>query len=193
MSTGLSVIAIVISVLTAVFAAAVSRTISNQDIRSTTITDYYGSMRELTKLQMDEWRLAHLFEVEENYIAVADTLRAVAPGPGSVESVMLSLKERAAALTLFGLYEHVIYQLEEVSEDGDTVRARFLADAADYFTNRLLANPRLRYLWASDGGNLQCEFEENVRTHYEQYIRQSTDGWDATGPYGDVHLAVADT
>jgi hypothetical protein len=182
----LSILALIISIVTAVYAAYVSQSISNREVTNAAITDYYASMRELTKLQMDEWRLAHLFEVETNYFAVAEILRRVAPEPDGADSVMLSLKERAAALTLFGLYEHVVYQLEEVATDGDTVRARFLRDAEAYFTQRLLLNPRLRYLWAKDGGNLECEFEGNVRTHYETHIKEPGDGWDDKGPYGAV-------
>jgi|HubBroStandDraft_2_1064218.scaffolds.fasta_scaffold114827_2 hypothetical protein len=186
MSTVLSVLALVVSVVTAAYAGSVLRSVSNREITNTAITDYYASMRELTKLQLDEWRLAHLFEVETNYANIAATLRSVAPAPASADSVMLSLRERAAALTLFGLYEHVVYQLEEVATDGDTVRARFLRDAVAYFTQRLLPNPRLRYLWAKEGGNLECEFEENVRAHYKANLKQPLDGWDEKGPYGAV-------
>jgi hypothetical protein len=186
MSTALSIVALIVSVATAAYAGFVLRSVSNREITNTAITDYYASMRELTKLQLDEWRLAHLFEIETNYAAVAATLRGVAPAPSSADSVMLSLRERAAALTLFGLYEHVLYQMEEVANDGDTVRARFLRDAVTYFTQRLLPNPRRRYLWAEEGGNLECEFEENVRAHYKAHIEHPLDGCDTKGPYGAI-------
>jgi hypothetical protein len=186
MSTVLSVIALIVSIVTAIYAAVVSRSISNREVTNTAITDYYASMRELSKLQMDEWRLAHIFEVEANYPRVVKALREVAPEPGSTESVMLGLKERAAALTLFGLYEHLVYQLDEVAADGDSVRARFVRGSAAYFTGRLLLNPRLRYLWSENGGNLQCEFEDNVRGHYQAHIPTPSDGWDESGPYGDI-------
>jgi hypothetical protein len=180
----LAIVALVVSVATAAFAASIAKSVSNREITNTAITDYYASMRELTRLQMDEWRLAHLFEVESNYAAIAKILRQVAPKPGDVDLVMLKLKERAAALTIFGLYEHVVYQLEEVATGGDTVRARFVRDAAAYFTDQLLVNPRLRYLWAKDGGDLECEFESNVREHYRAHISTPQDGWDEKGPYG---------
>jgi hypothetical protein len=186
MSIVLSIIALIVSIATAVYAAVVSRSISNREVTNTAITDYYASMRELTKLQMDEWRLAHIFEVEANYPRVVKALREIAPEPGSTESVMLGLKERAAALTIFGLYEHVIYQKEEVAADGNSVRARFVDDSAKYFTGRLLVNPRLRYLWSENGGNLQCEFENNVRKHYQDGIPAPSDGWDEKGPYGGL-------
>jgi hypothetical protein len=182
----LSIVALIVSVATAIYAAAVSRSIANREVTNAAITDYYGSMRELTKLQMDEWRLAHLFEVADNYPTIAAILRRAAPEPDDVDLVMLRVKERAAALTIFGLYEHVLYQIEEVESDATTVRARFLHDAANYFTQQLLPNPRLRYLWAKDGGNLECEFEENVRAHYRAYVDTSAGGWDEVGPYGSA-------
>lgn len=177
-------IALVVSIGTAIYAASVGRSISNRQVTNTAITDYYASMRELTKLQMDEWRLAHLFEVEDNYATIAGALRQVASESTEIDLIMLRVKERAAALTIFGLYEHVLYQMEEVEADGDSVRARFLHDAAGYFTQQLLPNPRLRYLWARSGGNLECEFEENVHAHYRANVDTSSAGWDETGPYG---------
>jgi hypothetical protein len=184
MDTALSIVALIVSIAAAIYAASVSRSISNREVTNTAITDYYASMRELTKLQMDEWRLAHLFEVVDNYATIAGALQQVASASSEIDLIMLRVKERAAALTIFGLYEHVLYQMEEVEADGDTVRARFLHDAAGYFTQLLLPNPRLRYLWAKDGGNLECEFEENVCAHYRTHVDTSSNGWDEVGPYG---------
>jgi hypothetical protein len=184
MDIALSIVALVVSIGTAIYAGSVLRSVSNREVTNTAITDYYASMRELTKLQMDEWRLAHLFEVEDNYTMIIGALRYVANASDEIDLIMLRVKERAAALTIFGLYEHVLYQIEEVEADGDTVRARFLRDAAGYFTQQLLPNPRLQFLWAKSGGNLECEFEENVREHYSRYVDSSSDVWDELGPYG---------
>jgi hypothetical protein len=184
--TVLSIVALVVSIVTAIYAASVSRSVSNREVTNTAITDYYASMRDLTKLQMDEWRLAHLFEVVDNYATIVGALEQAASESSETDLIMLRVKERAAALTIFGLYEHVLYQMEEVEDDGDTVRARFLHDAADYFTQRLLPNPRLRYLWAKNGGNLECEFEGNVRAHYCTHVDTSSNGLDEVGPYGTI-------
>jgi hypothetical protein len=183
MSNALSIAALAVSIATAAYAGYVSWRISNREVTNTAITDHYASMRELSKLQLHEWRLAHIFEVEANYSRVVEALRDVAPQPDSIEYVMLGIKERAAALTLFGLYEHIVYQLDEVAADGDSVRSRFVLGSAAYFTDRLLLNPRLRYLWSEHGGNLQCEFETNVREHYREHVSPS-DAWDEQGPYG---------
>jgi hypothetical protein len=181
----LSVVALVVSVGTAIYAAVVSSHVSNREVTSTVIADFYAAMRDLTVLQMQEWRLAHLFEVSENYEQVVEPLREVAPDSSAPAVVELRLKERAAALTIFGLYEHTIYQLGKAEDDGDDARTEFLRDAADYLTQRLLPNPRLRYLWSKDGGNLECEFEDAARAHYEANIIAMPHSWDDTGPYGD--------
>jgi hypothetical protein len=182
----LSIVALVVSVGSAVYAAAVSRHVSNRQVTSTVIADFYAAMRDLTMLQMQEWQLAHLFEVSENYAHVVEPLHRVAPDSSSMEAVQLKLKERAAALTIFGLYEHTIYQLGKAEEDGDGARTEFLKEAADYLTQRLLPNPRLRYLWSKDGGNLECEFEDAARTFYETKVPAVPETWDATGPYDEL-------
>ncbi len=184
MTIALSIVALVVSIGSAVYAAVASRHVSNREVTSTVIADFYAAMRDLTVLQMQEWRLAHLFEVSENYEQVVELLRNVAPGSSAPAAVELRLKERAAALTIFGLYEHTIYQLGKAEDDGDDARTEFLQDAADYLTQRLLPNPRLRYLWSKEGGNLECEFEEPARAHYQANVTALPYSWDNTGPYG---------
>jgi hypothetical protein len=185
MTIALSVVALVIAVLSAIYAAIAARNVSNREVTSTVIADFYASMRDLTVLQMQEWRLAHLFEVSENYEQVVEPLRRVAPSSTTSAVVELRLKERAAALTIFNLYEHTIYQLGKAEEDGDGARTEFLREAADYLTKRLLPNPRLRYLWAKDGGNLECEFEDAARAHYQDNVPALPYSWDEKGPYGE--------
>lgn len=182
--SALSIVALGVSVSTAVYAAIVSRDVSHHEVRAAVIADFYSSMRALTVLQIQEWRLAHLFEIAENYPRVVDLLCQVAPASMEPAAVELKLKERAVALTLFGLYEHVLYQLDEAIADRDRLRSKFLIDATQYFTDRLLANPRLRYLWSQGGGNLECEFEEPVRMHYRAHVAPAPESWDETGPYG---------
>jgi hypothetical protein len=178
------------SVTTATYAVVAARKVSHREVTATIIAEFYSSLRELTQIQLDEWRLAHLFEVAENYEAAVQSLRDVAP-PDAVTTTELRIKERAAALTIFGLYEHVVYQLNEAGRAGDKLRKAFLVDAADYFTSRLLQNPRLLYLWSLNGGNLECEFEIETREHHRTHIRPDPEKWDRTGPYEQGHVRGA--
>jgi hypothetical protein len=184
MSTILSIVALVVAVTTAAYAAAIAVRVGHRQITAAVITDFYASMRSLTELQLAEWRLAHLFEVVDNYKSTVAELRAVAPASSTVEATELRIKERAAALTTFGLYEHVIYQRNQALRGRDHGRAAFLTDAAAFFTDRLLQNPRLIYMWAPAGGNLGCEFEAETRQDYEKHITPGPDCWDEHGPYG---------
>jgi hypothetical protein len=186
MGNMLSVISLLLSIGTATYAVIAARKVSHREVTAAVIADFYSSMRSLTEIQLQEWRLAHLFEVADNYKSVVASLRRVAPPAGDVEAVELQLKERAAALTVFGLYEHVVYQFNEATRAGDHLRTVFLNDAACYFTERLLRNPRLMYLWSRNGGNLECEFEAETRAHYRSKIEVSSGAWDEIGPYGQL-------
>lgn len=180
-----SLVSLAVSTAAVTYTAIVARQVSRHEVTSEIINEYYSSLRALTEVQLREWRLAHIFEVAENYETISATLRDVAPDVKDHEKrVALALNERAVALTIFGIYEYIVYQLAAAVHAGDKMRARFLREAAEYFTGRLLPNPRLQYLWSSKGGNLECEFEEAVRDHYKQCVTISPKTWDAKGPYG---------
>lgn len=184
-SSIISVVSLAVSAIAVIYAAKVARQVSRHEVTTGIISEYYSSLRALTEVQLREWRLAHIFEVAENYVAISAMLQEVAPEQTDREArVALALNERAVALTIFGIYEYVVYQLTAAKEAGDQARAGFLSEAADYFTGRLLPNPRLRYLWSHGGGNLECEFEEAIRNHYHQNVAVSPKTWDACGPYG---------
>lgn len=181
-SNVLSVLALLVAVATATYAVIAAREVSHREVTAIVIADFYSSLREVTQIQLEQWRLAHLFEAAENYETLVKSLREVAP-TDQVSCTELRIKERSAALTMFGMYEHVVYQLNEARRAGDRHRQAFLTDAAEYYTSQLLQNPRLMYLWSNDGGNLECEFEAETREHYRKHIKPAPDVWDRTGPY----------
>jgi hypothetical protein len=185
LSNVLSIISLFVATATAIFAVYVTRGISNREVTSAIIAEYYSSMRSLTEVQLQQWQLAHLFETARNYPAVVNELRQVAPPTDDIAAqTRLRLNERAVALQLFGAFEHVVYQLNNAERARDRSLAQFLRDAEDYFTTRLLVNPRLIYLWAPEGGNLEDEFELDVRQRFRAAVPVAEDVWDAIGPYG---------
>jgi flagellin-specific chaperone FliS len=180
-----SLISLAVSAVAVTYTARVSRQVSEHEVTAEIISEYYSCVRALTEVQLREWRLAHIFEVAENYTAVSTKLKEVAPSPANREArIALELNERAIALTIFGIYEYVVYQLEAAKHAKAKNRTKFLLEAAEYFSGRLLPNPRLQYLWSNSGGNLECEFERLLREHYEQNVKVSPKAWDAIGPYG---------
>ena len=185
LSNIVSLISLIVSVVAVTYTARVSRQVSEHEVTAQIISEYYSCVRALTEVQLREWRLAHIFEVAENYTAISAKLKAVAPKPADREALMaLELNERAVALTIFGIYEYVVYQLAAAETAHSKSRAKFLTEAAEYFSGRLLPNPRLQYLWSHNGGNLECEFEKMLREHYQQHVEVSPKSWDASGPYG---------
>jgi hypothetical protein len=184
MATALSIVAIIVAIGTAIYGAVSWSGVSNREVTTGVISDYFTSMHDLTMLQVKEWQLSHLFEIAENYHHAADRLNRLAPTVDELEAERLALRERAVAVAIFGVYEHTVYQLGKAHEDGDRIRISFLTDATRYFAGRLLPNPRLRYLWASEGGNLEGEFESETRRHYREHVGSLEEPWDATGPYG---------
>lgn len=180
----ISVVSLLLSTSAVGYTALVARQVSRHEVTSEIISEYYSSLRALTEVQLREWRLAHIFEVADNYEAISAMLRKVAPKHDDRQArTALALNERAVALTIFGIYEYIVYQLMMAKNARDKTRVRFLSEAAEYFTGRLLPNPRLQYLWSHSGGNLECEFEKDVRDHYQQNVVISPQTWDASGPY----------
>lgn len=54
------------------------------------------------------------------------------------------MKEKLFAVHVFIVYEQVLYQLENSAKPLHRKRRKFLREMLDYFTERLLLNPRLR-------------------------------------------------
>ena len=69
-------------------------------------------------------------------------------------AAVLVVKERAVAMMIFNLFEQVYYQLDVSARHGAPYERELLEKTRNYFTARLLTNPRLRYLWDDSGGKL---------------------------------------
>lgn len=116
---------------------------------------------------MEHWSASHLLETPDNYALVKHHLGiALAPLTDAARSRLL-LSERAVAIVIFDLFEETCYQHERATKQGDPDRVDFLKTVLDYFTGRLLANPRLRWLWSAHGGNMRAFFELQTIELYE--------------------------
>lgn len=58
----------------------------------------------------------------------------------------------------------------------------FLDDVLAYFTERLLLNPRLLWLWSAEGGNMRADFEPPTRAYYDAHVSSGTQV-DELGPF----------
>ncbi len=173
------------------YALYVSRTEARKARDEDTVRSSYDEFEQLGRLRMDHWRASHLFETPDNYAQVKYHLAiALAPLTEAAHSQLL-LSERAVAIVIFDLFEETCYQHERAEKQGDRDRVDFLKTVLDYFTGRLLANPRLRWLWSAHGGNMRAFFEPQTVELYEATLQDGDqlgigDGEnqiDPTGPY----------
>lgn len=149
-------------------------------------------------MRLDNWELSHVLELPETYSEICRTLCSALGDVNDHHRAELLVRERAVAIRVFTLFEQTCYYRDSARKDGDRERLAFLEEVLAYFTNRLLLNPRLRYLWAKGGGNLQIYFEPETVSFYTSCI--STGGpngdevqgtslaIDSTGPYGTAKV-----
>lgn len=187
-----------LAVVVASYAVVVSRRSENAVLHHNTVTGVYDEFDELAQLRLDNWELSHLLELPENYAFVKEMLRGAQTEISDEHEAALLVRERAVAIRVFTLFEQTCYYRNQAVAQKDTERAAFLEEVLAYFTGRLLRNPRLQYLWRSDGGNLCLYFEQGTIEYFDSCmanIPSSDDGTgiDPAGPYGREVDEVADT
>jgi ubiquinone/menaquinone biosynthesis C-methylase UbiE len=148
------------------------------------VENAYRGFDDLSNLRIEHWEQSHLLELPENYHKTRDALTAALGTLSGERRVEMQVRERAIATRIFTFYEQMVYCLRAV-EPVDQPHALFLVAVFNYFNDRLLANPRLRYLWHERGGNLRAYFEQDTITAYEKSAasRQSDVGVDSIGPF----------
>lgn len=140
---------------------------------------------------MEHWKAVHLFEMPENYAFAKGHLTAAVMPLTDAERSQMLLCERSIAIAIFDVFEETYYHRERAKKHGDDDRVVFLDAVLTYFTGRLLANPRLRWLWSSRGGNLCAFFEVDTIGLYDEAlpdigeleVGDGVDQVDPTGPY----------
>jgi hypothetical protein len=181
------VFAVAVSLSALYFAQSSARHVRHED----TIKSYYDQFDELGRLRMEYWDASHLLEMPDNYaLAKHDISLALTPLTEPARHELL-LRERAIATRIFTVFEETYYDRERAKKHGDDDRVEFLNEVLGYFTGRLLANPRLRWLWSHHGGNLCAYFEPETLRLYDEALSDasclpvgdSADEVDAVGPY----------
>ena len=147
-----------------------SSTSANEALTSETIKSQYDIFLDLNRVQVEQWEVGHLFALPDTYRAAAHDV-AAALGPLSPQRhAELMLRERAIALLIFTMFEHGFFQQKQAAQTGETGRAQFLQEMLDYYTGRLLRNPRLMYYWRANGGGLVTYFERETRDCYNHHV-----------------------
>jgi hypothetical protein len=180
-----------IAVGVAIWAAMLARQAAARAHRDHTVSKLYGDFGSLARLRIEYWPAAHLLELPETYEAERARLEIALGRLGAERQQELLIRERGVALAIFSLFEETCYHRAHAESARDAARLVFLDDTLEYFTGRLLMNPRLRYLWRVDGANLRAYLEPHTRLLYEsRCLPESADGdgparldIDPVGPY----------
>lgn len=145
----------------------------------------FGQFIELADIQRQDWRLSHMFQREDAYADTCKLLEIAALDIGPAARAELLLREHGIAELIFTSFQGALYQWRQASETGDA-RLAFYKDVVDYYTDRLLRNPRLVYWWEQGGyGNLSKVW---IREYYEAHVvagRAFESIADVCGPYGE--------
>jgi hypothetical protein len=162
-----SVIALLVSISSGVFTYVSSRESSAAD----TIKTQYQLFADMVKLEIENPYLGHIFAEPRRYNEVkARVVEAVANMPDD-EKAKNNLKERAVADYIFLLFEHTIFQKREAADSFfDWQKAQFDQEVLDFFTGRLLRNPRLLYYWDENLGGLSDALEVVTKIYYKDHV-----------------------
>ena len=134
------------------------------------IKNQYATYYELGKLEIENPQLSHVFALPGWYDQVTKSVAASVGPLNPIKREELLIKERAMARIIFLHYEDVLYQWKHATKMGDTERAIFLKEVLSYYTGRVLRNPRLLYFWSEKGANLEADFENETREHYNDHV-----------------------
>ena len=141
----------------------------------------YALGQSLENHVLTHWRLAHLLCITKaEYEVVSKQVQSELP-PGSRNEMLI--KERTFALYIFIVYEQILYQRNHSWKRLHSQRRRFLEEMLGYFTGRLLKNPRLLGLYASDSAGIRSHLEESTVLHFAECVDFSKAEMDRLGPF----------
>jgi hypothetical protein len=175
----LSILSTILSILT------FQENSSDQAIRS-----QYQMFLELTKMPGTQTEIAHLVALPSKYDDVSTLVSQTFKGASPREIAQAIIKERFIANYIFTLFEEALYQKDRAANQiFNSAKSRFNQEVLDYFTGRVLRNPRLLWYWSTDGGGLSEYYEASTRQYYTEHVLQVLDGSappkpDPVGPFG---------
>lgn len=177
----ISISALIVSVLFAVL----NRDVSIDTVDAGMIRGVYDIFMDLNGMSVSNPEIAHIFELPENYTKTESMLLNFYKDKTDPEIVLCRNKERGTALRIFTMFEHSLYQYQQAMATKRFTRAEFLRQVLDYFTDRLLRNPRLLWLWDAKGGNLMTHFEKPTRDYYSEHVKleATPPNIDPVGPF----------
>ena len=149
----------------------------------------YSLCHTLQNHMLHEWRLSHLFCIsaevyDDTSRRIAADVARVAKTPTKEDDELekLIVEEQQLAIHIFVIYEQVYYQWK-YSGVLQFTRKAFLKSMLDYFTDRLLVNPRLVAFLKADTTGRTLHLEQASVTHLLKAIDLTTAKIDTDGPF----------
>lgn len=136
------------------------------------IAEQYKSCYDLDRWRAEFPEVGHIFALPQWYGQVSAEVAALASAKKVPKEEFL-LRERAAALLVFDIYEQTLYQWGQAARAGDGRRVEFLTMYLDYYEKKLLRNPRLRQLWDEGWSDIM---ENDTKDRYKLRVAKEAPG-----------------
>jgi hypothetical protein len=147
----------------------------------------YGQCHALQGRILEEWQLSHMYCIGKlTYANVAKRIEAsLHAEPANEQRVRerLQVLERDYAIHIFVVYEQVYFQWK-YTPWYQRKRNRFLREMKDYFTGRVLQNPRILAYIDSDHTGSSLHLEGESMRHLLKKLGSATERADYNGPFG---------
>ncbi|WP_216590909.1 hypothetical protein [Streptomyces brasiliscabiei] len=170
MEAAASVAVSALSLLAAISALYLTLRLNRKAGHDDAVNRIYGIFGELASLRSSNWQTAHLWELPEAYYDQISVMRVANGDLSEQDRARLLILERTIAIHIFGVFEQILYSQQVAETFGDAARLEFTREVRQFFTGRLLRNPRLVYLWASSGGGLCYYAELETRAIYDREV-----------------------
>lgn len=158
--------ALVLSIFSLLFTVTSNRETGERDA----VKAAYDRFLEFGRHQAQFPETGHLFVLPDAYPRVSALVGVAVANKTKEERAQLLIKERGMAQYILTHFESTLYDKKAADRFWDTTRANFQNEVLDYFTGRLLRNPRLLWYWDPKGGNLTAEFEKETIEYYNNSV-----------------------
>lgn len=177
-----------VALIVSIWSAVLSNKSSKDSTGSQLIAETYSTFYDLNKKQAEDAKLSHMFVAADDYRGTAMLVQQSVGALTKEQKAEYLLKEKAISFYIFTAFEETFYQYNHAVEVRDVKRSEFLKAVLDYFTGRLLRNPRLLYYWSAAGGNVSQYYELETREYYKLHVLTDPSAPlefapDSTGPY----------
>ena len=179
LSTALAILAVVMSYYSIYNS---NKTFSDQSTANVIRTNYQDFF-DMHILRATYPLQTHLFENPSEYYSTKNLILKACSKDSVKEKINYHLIEKAVSRRIFSMYEHSYFQWKNAEHNADKARAKFLKQVLNYFTESILRNPRLLWIWSENGYNYKVHYEPDVIDYYNEYVIYGTMELDATGPF----------